>query len=55
MIIMEVHISEDLPPSLVKELASYLESIGFSICSEKEISQLSPDRQSFILRATHAA
>lgn len=55
MIIMEVHISEDLPPSLVKKLASYLESVGFSICSEKEISQLSPDRQSFILRATHAA
>jgi len=51
MIIMEVHISVDLPPSLLKKLVSYLESVGFSIYSEKEISQLSPDRQSFILTA----
>ena len=55
MIIMEVHISEGLPPSLVKELVSYLESVGFSIHSEKEISQLSSARQSFIVRAKHAA
>jgi FkbM family methyltransferase len=53
MIIMEVHISGDLPPSLLRKLVSYLESVGFSIYSEKEISQLSSDRQSFILTAKY--